>query len=87
MEFGSLERAKYVLYSRKVGKYVYKVPKSEIAVKRAVAKYEKYRGEIREKLVKAFMARKVSRKAADGFAGIVFEERLMWMNPPRLHVF
>ena len=79
MEFSSLERAKYVLYSRKIrstssGQAVYKVPKSEIAVKRAVARYEKYRAEIREKLVKAFMARNVERGAAEGFAGLVIEE-------------
>jgi hypothetical protein len=74
LEFGSLERAKYILYARKKGQYVYKVPKSEIVVKRAVQKYEKYAGEMRDKLIKAYGEKGAERIIAERLAGQVFEE-------------
>ena len=74
LEFGSLERAKYILYARKKGQYVYKVPKSEIVVKRAVQKYEKYVEEMRDKLIKAYGEKGAERIAAERLAGQEFEE-------------
>lgn len=74
LELSSLEKAKYVIYSRKKGQYVYKVPKSETVVKRAVAAYEKYSGEIRDKLIKAFIERKADKEAANCLAWQVLEE-------------
>ena len=74
LEFSSLERAKYILYARKKDRYVYKVPKSEIVVKRAVQKYEKYAGEMRDKLIKAFLSRGAERVMAEGLTRQVFEE-------------
>ena len=74
LEFGSLERAKYILYARKKGQYVYKVPKSEIVVKRAVQKYEKYVEEIRDKLIKAYGEKGAERIVAERLAGEEFEE-------------
>ena len=74
LEFGSLERAKYILYARKKGQYVYKVPKSEIVVKRAVQKYEKYVEEMRDKLIKAYGEKGAERIIAERLAGQEFEE-------------
>jgi hypothetical protein len=74
LEFDTLERAKYILYARKKDHYVYKVPKSEIVVKRAVEKYEKYREEIRDKLIKAFLSRGAERDTAEGLTRQEFEE-------------
>ena len=73
-EFGTLERAKYILYAREKGQYVYKVPKSEIVVKRAVQKYEKYVEEMRDKLIKAYLERGAERIIAERLAGQEFEE-------------
>ena len=70
----SLERAKYILYARKKGQYVYKVPKSEIVVKRAVRKYEKYVEEMRDKLIKAYGEKGAERIVAERLAGQEFEE-------------
>ena len=102
--FGTLERAKYILYSREhmlrskkptlpkqlqrpgaatqsvkdilpdIRQYVYKVPKSEIVVKRAVQKYEKYAGEMREKLIKAYVEKGAERTVAESLVMMVFEE-------------
>lgn len=74
MGFPSLERAKYLLYSRKKGQYVYKMPKNEIVVKRAVRDYEKYLKEIRENITKAFMARNANSSIADTLAREILKE-------------
>ncbi len=84
-EFSSLEEAKYLLYSRKSGKtrsassgqaklLMYKVPKDEAAVKRAVAEYEKYMGQVYKGLIKAFMAIKRPKEAAETMARLVMKE-------------
>jgi len=84
LEFDSLEKAKYALYSRKKDQYVYKVPKSEIIVKRAVQKYEIYLKEIRNKLIKAFVERGADKTIAEGLAAQVFEEICpIWGYKPR----
>jgi hypothetical protein len=70
----SLERAKYVLYARKEGQFIYKVPKSEIVVKKAVQKYENYLKEIRDKLIKAYLERGADKITAESLARQVFEE-------------
>jgi hypothetical protein len=57
-----------------IGQYVYKVPKSEIVVKRAVQKYEKYVEEMRDKLIKAYLERGAERIIAEKLAGQEFEE-------------
>ena len=69
LKLDNLEKAKYLLYSRKKGKLLYKIPKDEKAVKRAVEDYEKYLKQIREKLEKAFIKRKANREAAEYLAG------------------
>jgi hypothetical protein len=80
LEFSSLERAKYILYARKegnppeAGKYIYKVPKSEIVVKRAVQKYENYLKETRDKLIKAYAEKGADKITAESLARQVFEE-------------
>jgi len=82
LEFSSLERAKYILYARKkgnppeAGKYIYKVPKSEIVVKRAVQKYENYLKETRDKLIKAYAEKGADKITAESLARQVFEERM-----------
>jgi hypothetical protein len=76
LEFDYFEAAKYVLYSRRKGPCVCNLPKDESIVKKAVKKYEKYLKEARDKLVKAFMARNVDEKLAEGFVKLVFEEKL-----------
>ena len=80
LEFSSLERAKYILYARKkgnppeAGKYIYKVPKSEIVVKRAVQKYENYLKETRDKLIKAYAEKGADKITAESLARQVLEE-------------
>ena len=80
LEVGSLERAKYILYARKkgnppeAGKYIYKVPKSEIVVKRAVQKYENYLKETRDKLIKAYAEKGTDKITAESLARQIFEE-------------
>ena len=74
LEFDTLERAKYILYARKKEACVYKVPKSEIVVKKAVQKYEKYVEEMRDKLIKAYAEKGAERIIAESLAGQVFEE-------------
>ena len=64
LEFGSFEDAKYVLYSRKKGQLVYKLPRDKTAVKKAVAKYERYLEKVREKLILAFVGRGAGKKMA-----------------------
>jgi len=70
----SYERAKYLLYSRKKGQCIYKIPKNEIVVKRAVRDYEKYLKEIRDNITKAFMARKANSDIADTLAREILKE-------------
>ncbi len=72
LEFDSFDKAKYVLYSRRKGPCVCNLPKDESIVKKAVQKYEKYLKKMRDKLVKAFMARNADRKLAEAMAGQVF---------------
>jgi len=80
LEFNTLERAKYILYARKkgnppeAGKYIYKVPKSEIVVKRAVQKYENYLKETRDKLIKAYAEKGADKIIAESLARQVFED-------------
>ena len=74
LEFSSLERAKYILYARKKGEYIIKVPKSEIVVKRAVRKYENYLKETRDKLIKAYAEKGADKITAESLARQVFEE-------------
>jgi len=76
LEFGNLERAKYILYARKEGEYIIKVPKSEIVVKRAVQKYENYLKEIRDKLIKAYAEKGADKIIAESLARQVLEERI-----------
>jgi hypothetical protein len=78
LKFPSFARAKYVLYSRKKGQWVYKIPKDETAVKKAVAEYEKYLKKIRDNLIKAFKARKANSDIADMLARDALKE----MNLP-----
>lgn len=75
-EFSSLEEAKYLLYSRKKNQLMYKVPKDEAAVKRAVAEYEKYLSQMRAGLVKAFMRRGARKAGAEGLAEQVIAEKI-----------
>jgi hypothetical protein len=72
--FNSLERARYVLYARKKDQYIIKIPKSEIVVKRAVRKYEKYLKEMRDNLIKAFLSHGAEKSTAEGLMRQVFEE-------------
>jgi len=74
LEFSSLERAKYILYARKKGEYIIKVPKSEIVVKRAVQKYENYLKETRDKLIKAYAEKGADKITAESLARQIFEE-------------
>jgi hypothetical protein len=74
LEFSSLERAKYILYARKKGEYIIKVPKSEIVVKRAVQKYENYLKETRDKLIKAYAEKGADKIIAESLARQVLEE-------------
>ncbi len=67
-------QAKYVLYSRKKMQLLYKIPKDEKAVKKAVADYEKYLEGIREKLKKAFIRRRADRETAEYLAGEAMKE-------------
>jgi hypothetical protein len=78
LKFPSFAKAKYVLYSRKKGQWVYKIPKDETAVKKAVAEYEKYLKKIRDNLIKAFKARKANSDIADMLARDALKE----MNLP-----
>lgn len=57
--------------SGQAGQLLYKVPKSEIVVKRAVQRYEKYIKETRSGLVKAFMEKGANKKGVEGLAGLV----------------
>jgi len=75
-EFSSLEEAKYLLYSRKKGQLMYKVPKDEAVVKRAVAEYEKYLSQMRAGLVKAFRRRKIPKEAAEELTTQVIKEKI-----------
>lgn len=84
-EFSSLEAAKYLLYSRKCGQkgqLLYKVPKDEAAVKRAVEEYEKYLSLTRAGLVKAFMRRGARKAGAEGLTEVVIKEKIRNPNPP-----
>jgi len=74
LKFDSLEKTKYVLYCKKKGQLVYKIPKDEGAIEKAVEDYEKYLEEIREKLKKAFMKRRADRKIAEYLADEVMKE-------------
>jgi len=75
LEFGSFEDAKYVLYSRKKGQLVYKLPRDKTAVKKAVAKYERYLKKVREKLILAFVGRGAEKKRAAIMAKEVVREK------------
>ncbi|HBG27298.1 MAG: hypothetical protein A2Y10_12800 [Planctomycetes bacterium GWF2_41_51] len=67
-EFENYDMAKYLMYSKRKGEYIYNVPKDKNIVKRAVRKYEEYREELTAKFVTAFMGKNVSKKAAQAFA-------------------
>jgi hypothetical protein len=75
LEFDSFDDAKYVLYSRRKGQWVYELPKDKIAVKKAVAKYEKYLKEVREKLTLAFVGRGARKEMAELLAIETIKEK------------
>ncbi len=75
LKFDSYAEAKYVLYSRRKGQLLYKIPKDETAVEKAVKDYEKYLKGIRERLEKAYMKRKASREAAEYLANEAMKEK------------
>jgi hypothetical protein len=75
LEFDSFEEAKYVLYSRKKGQLVYKLPRDKTAVKKAVAKYERYLKKVREKLILAFVGRGAGKKMAEIMAIEAIKEK------------
>ena len=73
-EVNSLEKAKFILCAKKKDQYIIKMPKSEIVIKRAVWAYETYLKEIRDKLIKAFIARGCGKTIAESLARQVFEK-------------
>jgi len=68
LEFDSLEQAKYLLYARKDGQFVYKLPKSKVTVKHTVEKYEKYLDEVHKGLMQTYMKRGFEREVAKELA-------------------
>jgi hypothetical protein len=72
-EAKSLEEAKFILYSQKPDTYIVKIPKNKIALSQAVAKYEKYIRELKDKFFKTFFERVLDHKQAEHLTNAVFE--------------
>jgi len=73
-EAKSLEEAKFILYSQKPDTYIVKIPKNKIALSQAVAKYEKYIRELKDRLFKTFFERVLDHKQAEHLTNAVFED-------------
>jgi len=69
------EEAKFIIYSQKPDEFVVKMPKSRIAVRNAVDKYERYVKELKGKLFKAFFDRTAhDHNLAENLTARVLEE-------------
>jgi type I restriction enzyme M protein len=74
MEVGSEERGKFIVYAKKEGQYVIRMPKSETVVRLAVQGYEVYLREIRDKLIKAFLEQSGNIAVSENLTKQIFEE-------------
>jgi hypothetical protein len=74
MEVGSEERGKFIVYAKKEGQYVIRMPKSETVVSLAVQGYEVYLREIRDKLIKAFLEQSGNIAVSENLTKQIFEE-------------
>ncbi len=70
----SLEEARFVVYSVKPNVYVLKVPKSAIAVNKAVKEYRRYLKDIKEKLITRLFQGTHDHRQAQNLAEEIFKE-------------
>lgn len=73
-EAKNIDIAKYLIYAQQPNSYIIKVPKSEIVIRKALLKYEKYLRNLKGQLFKTFFDRALDHKLAETLTHRVFEE-------------
>ncbi len=73
-EAKDIDIAKYLIYAQQPNSYIIRVPKSEIVIRKALLKYEKYLRNLRGQLFKTFFDRALDHKLAETLTHRVFED-------------
>jgi type I restriction enzyme M protein len=73
-EANTVDAAKYIIYAQSRGSHLARVPRSDVAVTKAVTDYERYLREVRERLFKAFFERTQEHALADRLTNSVLED-------------
>jgi hypothetical protein len=71
---GSLEEAKFIIYSQKPNSFLIKIPKQASVIINAIDDYERYLKDLKAKLFEAFFDRTHDHKQADILMQQAFEE-------------
>jgi len=74
MEVGTEVEGKYLVYAKKRGEQLVRVPKKRVVLRKAVQDYEVYVREIRDRLVMAFVEKCGDRKVSENMAREVMVE-------------
>jgi len=69
----TVEEARYMIYAQKPNVYIVRIPKHEIAIRKAVAKYEKYLKDLKNFFFKTFFERTHDHKLAETLTQKVFD--------------
>ncbi len=73
-EAKDIDIAKYLIYAQQPNSYIIKVPKSEIVIRKAVVRYEKYLRNLKSQFFKTFFDRALDNRLAEILTHRVFEE-------------
>jgi type I restriction enzyme M protein len=73
-EATDIDIAKYLIYAQQPNSYIIKVPKSEIVIRKALVRYEKYLRNLKGQLFKTFFDRALDHRLAEILTHRVFEE-------------
>lgn len=73
-EAKSLEEAKFIVYSQKPDSFIVKIPKNEIALRKAVAAYERYVRGLKDKLFETFFNRTFNHQLAEQLTQAIMPE-------------
>ena len=74
MEVSSEAKGKFIVYAKKKGEFVIRVPESIVVIKKAVQEYEMYLKDRREKLFRAFMEKCGDYNKSENLTRQVFED-------------
>jgi type I restriction-modification system DNA methylase subunit len=70
----SLEEAKFIVYSQKPDSFIVKIPKNEIALRKAVAAYERYVRGLKDKFFETFFNRTFNHQLAEQLTQAIMPE-------------